>query len=128
MIETVALIIILLFGIIISFLCAFGIYKPERLMSLVTDVFAKPIGMVLAVGVRVVLGLSLLFAASASLYPGVLHVLGVIALIAAVGILMIGRERIERILQWAGKFSLITFRLWLVFGLLFGLFLVHAVL
>ena len=67
--------------------------------------------------------------APASIFPIAFQVLGSIAIVAAVALAVAGRERIRRfIVWWSERFSTSIVRLWLLFGLAFGAFLVYGVL
>ena len=97
-------------------------------MTFVTSAMDKSWGIYVAVIVRLVLGSALIIVAPASLFPIVFQVLGVIAIVAAIAVLLMGRERMRRFLAWfSERFSAPIIRLWLLFGMAFGGFLVYGV-
>ena len=120
--------IVLLLGVVIFGLSAWGMYSPESLVKLVTRTMNESYGMYLAVIVRLMLGASLIVVAPVSRFPIVFAVLGWIAIVAAVGLVFIGRDNVRRILAWFGRFSNSMIRLWLVFGMAFAGFLIYGVL
>ena len=120
--------IVLLLGVVIFGLSAWGMYSPESLVKLVTRTMNESYGMYLAVIVRLILGASLIVVAPVSRFPIVFAVLGWIAIVAAVGLVFIGRDNVRRILAWFGRFSNSMIRLWLVFGMAFAGFLIYGVL
>ncbi len=127
MIESIAASIVLVFGLTIALLCVYGVFSPQRLMQNVVTIWSRRDGMVMAVLVRLLLGLNLLFAAAGSRYPTALMVLGAVTIFAAAVLLLLGRQRVDRLIDWAGSLSSLWLRLWLLLGLGFAVFLVHAV-
>ncbi len=120
--------IVLLLGVVIFGLSAWGMYSPGSLVKLVTRTMNESYGMYLAVIVRLILGASLIVVAPVSRFPIVFEVLGWIAIVAAIGLVFIGRDNVRRILAWFGRFSNSMIRLWLVFGMAFAGFLIYGVL
>ncbi len=126
MLIDIARVIVLFFGILIGALCIWGFVAPAKLVAMVKTVVDQPAGLVGAVGVRIVLGAALIIAAPASMFPTVFTVLGWIAIAAAIGLAIIGRKGMQRMVGWVTGWSPVLTRLWLVFGLLFAAFLIHA--
>ncbi len=75
------------------------IVKPALAHDL-TRLFANKTGMWIATGIRAVLGLGLLAAASESKAPVLLQVLGGLILIVAVVMPILGLERHRRMIDW----------------------------
>ena len=129
MIIVVSQIVVLVIGVAVIVLAGWGIFSPEKLMTFVTSAVDKYWGIYIAVIVRLVLGSALIIVAPASQFPIVFQALGVIAIVAAIALLLMGRERIQRFVAWLSeRFSAQTVRLWLLFGMAFGGFLVYGVL
>ena len=128
MIILISKISLLAIGITIIVLAGWGIFAPEKLMTLVTSAMDKSWGIYIAVIVRLVLGSALIIVAPTSQFPILFQALGVIAIVAAIVLLLMGRERMRRFLAWfAERLSAPIIRLWLLFGVAFGGFLVYGV-
>ena len=111
-------IIVLVIGVTVIVLAGWGIFAPEKLMTFVTSAMDKRWGIYIAVIVRLVLGSALIIVAPASLFPIVFQAFGVIAIVAAIALVLMGRERIRRFITWwSERFSAPIVRLWLFFGM-----------
>jgi len=122
-------IIVLAVGVTVIVLAAWGILAPAKLMTLVMSAMDKDWGIYVAVGVRLALGTALIIAAPASPVPVGFWVLGVIAIVAGVALALMGRERVRGIVVWwSERMSVPVIRLWLLFGIAFGAFLIYGVL
>jgi len=105
---------------------ALGIASPSRLLGVVRH-FQTPMGLYFAAGVRVLLGVALLFAAPTSRAPGLIHILGVVIIVIGVITLFFGLERFRRLLDWWSAQGSAFVRGWAVLALVFGLSLAYAV-
>lgn len=87
-----------------------------------------PGGLYGVAALRIVMGASLVGAASASRMPKTLRVIG--ALIVLVGLLtpLFGVERARLVLDWWVAQGETFMRVWALFPVAFGLFLIHALL
>ena len=125
----VSQIVVLVIGVAVIVLAGWGIFAPEKLMTFVTSAMDEYWGIYIAVIVRLVLGSALIIVAPASQFPIVFQALGVIAIVAAIALALMGRERMRQFLAWfSERFSARSVRLWLLFGMAFGGFLVYGVL
>jgi hypothetical protein len=106
---------------------AVGIASPSKLVGVVRY-FQTPIGLYVAAGIRVLLGVALLFAAPASRAPGLVYVLGVFIIVAGVATPLFGLDRFRRLLDWWSSRGSAFIRGWAVVALLFGLGLAYALL
>ncbi len=113
------------------FLCGFGIWgflAPQKLMQWVKDTMDAEWGFWFAILVRVLLGVTLLTVAPTSRFPSAFLVIGWIAIAAAIGVAMMGREILRKFAHWfLDKFSPALIRVWLLFALAFGGFLIYGV-
>ena len=128
MIVTISQIIIFLFGIAICIVCALGIYAPSRLIQAVIKNWNKTWGIYAAVIVRILLGVLLIIAAPETRFPVVFKTLGWLSIIAAIVIPFIGRTRLNRFMNWFTNLSPTLVRLWLLFGIVFGGFLIFSII
>jgi hypothetical protein len=125
----VSQIFVLLIGVTVIMLAGWGVFAPEKLMTFVGSAMDKYWGIYVAVIVRLILGSALIIVAPASRFPAIFEALGVIAIVAAIALAFMGRERMRRFITWwSERFSVLFVRLWLLFGVAFGGFLVYGVL
>jgi hypothetical protein len=115
-----------LFGVIMIGLCIWGISTPVSMMNSVRGIWNRPWGIHFAVAIRIGLGVLFVLAADETRYPGVVRFLGYLMIVAAAMIVMIGRERLDRFIQWWVDASPAFARAWLVLGMAFGAFLLYA--
>ncbi len=104
---------------------ALGIASPSRLLGVVRY-FQTPVGLYFAAGIRVLLGVALLFAAPTSRAPGLIYILGVFIIVIGVITPFFGLERFRRLLDWWSAQGSAFVRGWAVLALLFGLSLAYA--
>lgn len=79
-----------------------------------------------AILVRVAIGLLFLLAAQSCRQPAVVRIVGIIILLAAAGLLLLGRERVDSFLNWWLTRPLSLFRVWAVVSLGFGALLIYS--
>ena len=128
MVTFISQIMVLIIGGTVVVLAGWGMFAPGKLMMFVRSAMDQHWGMYIAIAVRLVLGLALISVAPSSLFPVVFQVLGWIAIISAVVLAAVGRERVRRLIAWVSeRFSASIIRLWLLFGIAFGAFLVYGV-
>jgi len=113
-------------GAIISLICLTGIMLPAQLLHAVRAAWRYPAAMYVAVMVRLTVGALLLLAAPHCRFPLAFQVLGWIAIMAALLLPVVGRGRIDRLLDWWSGRSTLGIRLWSLAGLAFGCFLVYG--
>jgi len=127
MTVTIARGVVLLAGVSLGVFVIFGMLYPARLLQVVEQTLAAAWGIVLAVGIRLVLGAALLVAAPAAPYPLAFTVVGWIAIAAAVIGAGLGRQRLQRFAQWwIDRFSPAGIRAWLIIALAFVVFLIYG--
>jgi len=118
--------LIILFGVLMLLAGMFLIIKPESLIGLLEKHIDKLGLHVLAVVVRLVLGVLLVSMADASKFPLAIEILGWIALAAALFLAVIGRARFRKIMAWALSVARPAARVGGVLAAGFGAFLVYA--
>ena len=120
---------IFIIGVAVTLLAAWGLFVPAKLMTWVSTVMDNAWGIYVAVIVRLSLGIALIIAAPASPFPVVFQVLGAIAILAAVALALMGRGPVRKIIAWfSEQISAAVIRVWLLFGIAFGGFLIYGVL
>jgi len=118
--------IILSFGLMVFLAGVIIVVNPEIIFGLLRNNLEKVSLQVLAVGVRLVIGILLVQYASESKYPTIIEIIGWLSIAAAVTSSVIGRQRFLNLMSWA--FSLLKpyGRVGGLFAMAFGGFLIHA--
>jgi len=80
----------------------------------------------LAVVIRLVLGVCLIYQASVSKYPLVIEIIGWLSIVAAVIFAVIGRDKFIQLMAWALSMVNIMGRVGGLFASIFGAFLIYA--
>ena len=128
MVAAVSEILVLVAGVSLCLFAAWGIYAPLKLLQSVKGVMDEDWGIYVAVLVRLALGLALILSAPESRFPSAFLVLGWVAIAAGVAAAFLGRERLRRFIDWwVERFSPATIRLWVLFAMAFGGFLIYGV-
>lgn len=118
--------LIILFGVLILVAGFLLMFRPALVMGVMESHGDKVWLYVTAVGVRILLGLVLIQQAEYSRHPGIIEILGWIALIAGFFLLALGRGRFTRLVAAVmAKFKPYA-RFGGVLALAFGAFLVYA--
>ena len=118
--------IVLVMGLFIAALGGLGMAAPERLLGVLQRA-RNPSGLYAIAGLRLILGVALLWVASASKAPDVMRVFGVIALIAGIATPLVGLERFGKLVDWWQGLGNTVIRIWAVAPIALGLYLVWAV-
>ena len=120
--------LIILFGVLIVVVGLVMLVRPSPFIDYLRRYSLTTSMQVLAVAVRIVLGLALILYADQSKFPLVLEIIGWLSLAAAVTIAVIPHAQFERLISWV----LDRFASYVWIGALaalgFGLFLVYAAL
>lgn len=113
-------------GVMIAVLSVYGLLRPNQLMSTAESVIRKPWGMYFAVGIRLLLAALFLAGAENAAKPGFITTMGWLMLAAAVGIVIMGQQRVVRLMQYFSTRGNLFIRSWLVFGIVLGLAIAWA--
>ena len=116
-----------LLAVFVLLMGVWGVLAPSRITDLVTR-FGSKGGLWFAAGIRLVLGLALWFAAPVSRAPLLLQVLGVIALVAAFVLPLMGVDRFKALINWWTKLSPTAMRFNCLFAVAFGGVILWALL
>ena len=120
-------IVILLFGIVVCGISIWALFVPERLLQMIMAINDKKVTYLVAVGVRLLLGVTLVLAAPDSAFPGVFEVIGWLTIFAAVILSLLGKGLQRKLAAWFSGLSRLAIRGWLLLAFAFGLFLVVGV-
>jgi hypothetical protein len=119
-------IIIALLGLAIAALSVWGFVVPQKMIDTMLSFWNKPSGMYLAIGFRLVFGVLFILTAPETRFPLVFEILGYIMLVAAVAILIVGKKRLTRFIEWWAKLPPPWVHVWLVFAFAAGLFIFYG--
>jgi len=91
--------IIALLGVLIVLIGLVGLVQPDRFRSMITTMDSQ-LRFRLAIVTRLVMGALLWLLADELRHPHVMRILAVIAVAAAAGVQIMGRERLDRLIGW----------------------------
>ncbi len=117
--------IIAVLGALIVLLGLVGLIQPDRFRSMFTSLDSQ-MRFVLAIVTRLIIGGLLWWLADELRHPQVMRILAAIAVLAAVVVLFMGRERLDRLIGWWLTRSDGLLRVSALFAAAFGAFLVYA--
>jgi len=118
--------VVAFFGMFLVLLGFGGIASPTWLVGLVGRL-QTPAGLYFAMGLRLLLGVALIFSAPESRAPSLLAVLGVVTIVAGLVTPLFGLRRFAALLRWWSERPPALVRAWCVLVLLLGAGLVWAV-
>jgi hypothetical protein len=119
--------IIILFGTATIVAGIIIMINPETVFGLIRKKL-ESLGLhILAVVVRVILGVALIMYATESKYPTAILILGWITIVAASVLGIMGRTNFKRLMSWALSLPHSFRRIGGFLAILFGVFLIHAV-
>jgi hypothetical protein len=116
---------VLVIGLFVALIGGVGVVAPQVLQG-ISRYTVTPLGLYLASAFRIFVGVALVRGAAASRAPGLLRVLGFIAIGAGIVTLLLGVARAREIVNWWLGQGPVLIRLWPGIALGFGVFLVWA--
>ncbi len=117
--------LITLFGVLICLAGLAILIFPVQFRNAMNKWTGQP-RFLFAVIVRVLFGALLLSEAANLKFPLAMKVIGAISILAAVVLLLIGQERMDRFIDWWMKQSEIVFRVASVLAIAFGAFFIYS--
>ncbi len=117
--------VVSILGVLITLIGLVGIVVPRSFVQVIGGWEAES-RFIAAVGIRMVMGVICLSAAPASRMPVVVQVIGIIAIAAAAVALLVGLERLNRLVEWWLGRPPIIVRMSAAFAAGFGVLLVFA--
>lgn len=118
--------LIIVFGALTLLAGVVIVINPEVIFGYLRHNLEKPALHILAVVVRLVIGVLLILQSDLSKYPLVIEILGWLSIVAALSLAVIGRQSFISLMSWALNFLKPFGRVGGVFAAAFGGFLVHA--
>ncbi len=120
-------IIIALFGVLICLAGLTILILPEKFKNIMNRWTGQP-RFLFAVIIRVLFGALLLSEAANLKFPLAMKIIGAISILAAVVLLLVGQERMDRFIDWWMRMSDNLLRFWSIFAFVFGAFLIYVTL
>ncbi len=117
--------LVLVAGILIFLLGSVGVVAPRKFRTPFAALTSRT-RFIAAIALRLGLGTLLWYAAEQLRFPGAMRILAMIAFAAAVGILIMGRERLDRLVTWWLTRPDSLMRVSTAVAALFGAFLVYV--
>ena len=118
--------IILLFAFLIFIAGIIILFDPEIIFGVIRDTLDKPALQVVAVVLRLVLGILLIEYSAVSRFPLTIEIIGWLSIAAALTFMLIGRTNFLRLMNWALSLLKPYGRTGGVFAAGFGAFLIYA--
>ena len=115
------------FGALFVVIGLVGLVQPDRFRSLFAGMDSQ-LRFILAIAIRVVMGALLWWLADDLRHPQVMRIIAAIAIFAAVGILIMGRGRLDKLVAWWLSRSDGLLRLSALFAGAFGAYFVYVAL
>ena len=115
------------FGALFVVIGLVGLAQPDRFRSLFAGMDSQ-LRFILAIAIRVVMGALLWWLADDLRHPQVMRIIAAIAIFAAVGILIMGRGRLDKLVVWWLSRSDGLLRLSALFAGAFGAYFVYVAL
>lgn len=119
--------IILLFGAALIIAGIIIVVNPETIFGLLRRKSESPGLHILAVVMRIIIGVALIMYAAESKYPTAVLIIGWFSVLAATVLGIMGRTNFKRLMAWTLGFSAFFARIAGFLAILFGAFLIHAV-
>ena len=117
--------IVTVLGVLFVVLGLVGLVQPDRFRSLFAGMGSQ-LRFILAIAIRVVMGALLWWLADDLRHPQVMRILAAIAIFAAVGLLLMGQGRLNKLVEWWLSRSDGLLRFSALFAAVFGAYLVYV--
>ena len=117
--------IVALLGVLVVILGGVGLVSPARFRGMFSAISPQA-RYAMAVGIRLAMGALLWWLADDLRHPTVMRVLAIIAVVAAVVILLMGRARLDRFVDWWLERPDSVIRMSTLFAGAFGAYLVYV--
>ena len=119
-------ILIIIFGALTLLAGIVIVINPEVIFGFLRNNLDKVELHILAVVVRIVLGVLLIYQSSISKFPLVIEIIGWLSIVAAIFLAVMGRRNFKRLMSWALSLAKPIGRVGGVIAMAFGAFLIYA--
>jgi hypothetical protein len=117
--------VVAILGVLMVLLGLVGLVQPARFRAIFTTMDGRT-RFVLAILIRLAMGALLWWLAGDLRHPHVMRVLAVIAVVAAAGVLVMGKDRLDKLVDWWLGLSDGLLRMSALFVAAFGSYLVFV--
>ena len=114
------------FGLVIAIVGLVGVVAPTTLLE-ISSFALTPAGIYSAAAFRIVVGVVLILAATASRMPRTVRVVGVLIVIGGLATPFVGLDRARDMVDWWSALNPMLMRAWAALAVALGLFIVYAV-
>jgi len=118
--------LVIIFGALTLLAGIVIVINPEVIFSFLRNNLDKLELHILAVVVRLVLGVLLVYQSNVSKFPFVIEIIGWLSIVAAIVLAVMGRRNFNRLMSWALSFVKTSGRVGGVLAVAFGAFLIYA--
>ncbi len=119
-------VLIIIFGALNLLAGIVIVINPEVIFGFLRNNLDKLELHILAIVVRLVLGVLLIYQSTVSKFPFVIEIIGWLSIVAAIFLALIGRRNFNRLMSWALSFLMPFGRVGGVLAAAFGAFLIYA--
>ncbi len=119
-------VLIIIFGALNLLAGIVIVINPEVIFGFLRNNLDKLELHILAIVVRLVLGVLLIYQSNVSKFPFVIEIIGWLSIVAAIFLAVIGRRNFNRLMSWALSFVKPFGRVGGVLAAAFGAFLIYA--
>jgi hypothetical protein len=120
------IVLIIMFGILTLLAGIVIVINPEIIFGFLRNNIDKPELHILAVAVRIVLGVILIYQSGISKFPLLIEIIGWLSIVAAIILFVMGRSNFSRLMSWALSFVKTSGRVGGFLAVAFGAFLIYA--
>jgi hypothetical protein len=118
--------LIIIFGALTLLAGIVIVINPEAIFGFLRNNLDKLVLHVLAVAVRLVIGILLIYQSNVSKFPFVIEIIGWLSIVAAIFLAVMGRRNFNRLMSWALSLSKPFGRVGGILAVAFGAFLIYA--
>ena len=118
--------VIIIFGALTLLAGIVIVLNPEVVFGFLRNNLDKLELHILAVVIRIVLGVLLIYQSSISKFPLVIEIIGWLSIVAAIILAVMGRRNFNRLMSWALSLAKPIGRVGGVIAMAFGAFLIYA--
>ena len=118
--------LVAILGLAIAVIGLIGAVEPRRLLGLVDKFWTGERSLNIAVGLRIGIGTLLILAAPFTNFPPVITAVGVVTFLAGIGLIVLGYERVDKLIQWFKHRPLAVVRVSAMAAVAFGTVLMLA--